>query len=68
MRFKRTTPFNKQCGFTVYHEWGEVDRCEADADFGLYFGDELRVSMISLCTYHTINQESLWISQSGGEE
>lgn len=68
VRFKRTTPFSKQCGFIIHQAWGELERCESDAVFGLYFGSSTRVSMISLCLYHTIYQESIWISEQGDDD
>lgn len=55
-------PFSDQCGFVVEDDLGFYDRCEEDADFGIYFRKlgEGVVSMISLCHYHTIVQESYW--------
>jgi len=64
VRFKRTTPFEKQCCFIISHEWGEIERCDEDADFGLYVGTRL-IKVISLCHYHTVYEESLLI---GGKE
>jgi hypothetical protein len=63
VRFKRTMPFEKRCCFIV-QEWGEIERCEADAEFGLYVGT-LVIKLVSLCRFHTIYQESLLI---GGKE
>jgi len=40
-------------------------RCQESADFGLYFSTESFTGMISMCIYHTINQESLW---AGGKD
>jgi hypothetical protein len=39
-------------------------RCQETADFGLYFSTESFTGMISMCIYHTINQESLWAGAS----
>jgi hypothetical protein len=61
-RFKRTTPFEEQCCFVADTGEGLWERCEEEADFGLYFGDNARVTMVSLCHYHTVYQESLWIA------
>jgi len=65
VKFKRTTRFEDQCCFVFESEPGFWERCEEDADFGLYYGDDKRVSMVSLCHYHTIYQESIWV---GGKE
>jgi hypothetical protein len=59
-RFKRTTPFQKECGFVADNGFGEFEQCEADADFGVYFGDDTSTKMVSWCIYHTIWMESLW--------
>lgn len=45
--------------------FGEFEQCEKEAEHGIYFGDMITVKMISLCKYHTIYQESLWV---GGME
>ena len=58
-RVKRTTPFTKQCNF-IMDLGSELEQCSADAEHGIYFGDDRFVKMISLCKYHTIYQESLW--------
>jgi hypothetical protein len=63
-RFKKTTRFEKQCNF-IQDLFGELVRCDDEAEHGFYFGDDLRVQMVSLCKYHSIYQESLW---RGGEE
>lgn len=60
-RFKRTTPFVKQCQFFLDDGYGELYQCEANADHGIYFGDMTITNMVSLCKYHTIYQESLWV-------
>ena len=60
LRIKRTMPFVKQCTFIIDVGFGELERCEAESQFGFYVGDERFVKMISLCKYHTIYQESLW--------
>jgi hypothetical protein len=65
MRYKRTTPFQTQCQFFVDNGFGEFEQCDADAEHGIYFGNSEIVKMISLCKYHTIYQESLWV---GGME
>jgi hypothetical protein len=63
-RFKRTTPFSKQCNFIIDVGYGELEQCDADAEHGIYYGDNKRVKMVSLCGYHTIYQESLWIGET----
>jgi hypothetical protein len=65
-RFKRTTPFQEQCGFVFETYGGEFERCEAESDFGLYFGKGDVIRAVSLCLFHTVSQESIWISK--GEE
>ena len=64
-RIKRTTPFTKQCNFIMDLGTGELEQCDAFAEIGLYYGNDRIVKMTSLCTYHAIYQESLWI---GGME
>ena len=64
-RFKRTTRFVKECQFFVDNGYGEFEQCEEEAEHGIYFGDFQIVKMISLCKFHTIYQESLWV---GGME
>ena len=64
-RFKRTTRFVKECQFFVDNGYGEFEQCEEEAEHGIYFGDFQIVKMISLCKFHTIFQESLWV---GGME
>ena len=60
--FKRTTPFSEACSFVVADEYGEYERCNDESDFGLYFRQsDAKVMMVSLCHYHTIYQESIWI-------
>jgi hypothetical protein len=49
----------------VDNGYGEFEQCEEEAEHGIYFGDFQIVKMISLCKYHTIYQESLWV---GGME
>ena len=44
---------------------GELEQCDAFAEIGLYYGNDRIVKMTSLCTYHAIYQESLWV---GGME
>jgi hypothetical protein len=59
-RFKRTTPFDERCQFV----WSEADlivRCEHQSAFALYFGNDETVNAVSLCLYHLVNQENLWI-------
>ena len=65
--WKRTVPFNERCGFVFEVASGWFDRCEDDADFGLYFkqSEKSPITMVSLCHYHTILQESYWV---GGNE
>jgi hypothetical protein len=42
---------------------GELEQCDAFAEIGLYYGNDRIVKMTSLCTYHAIYQESLWIGE-----
>ena len=63
-RWKRTTPFEDQCNFYL-DDGTELVRCEIEAEVGFYYGGDMRVKMTSLCQYHAIYQESLWI---GGME
>jgi hypothetical protein len=66
--FKRTMPFADQCGFVVADEFGEYQHCEDEAEFGLYFRKtNTRVMMVSLCQYHTIYQESIWVGENSLE-
>ena len=60
-RWKRTTRFVKECQFFVDNGYGEFEQCEEEAEHGIYFGDYQIVKMISLCKFHTIYQESLWV-------
>ena len=57
--FKRTMPFTEQCCFVAETHDGFWERCEEDADFGLYFGKGSAVKMVSLCHYHLVFEESL---------
>ena len=66
--FKRTTPFSGSCAFVIADEYGEYERCDAEAEIGLYFRrSDARVMMVSLCLYHTIYQESIWIGENANE-
>ena len=66
--FKRTTPFSEVCSFIVADSYGEYERCDEESDFGLYFRQsDARVMMVSLCHYHTIYQESIWIGENSNE-
>jgi len=68
-RWKRTTPFHKECCFVMKLADLEFERCEAPADFGVYFGtDTATINMVSLCQYHLIYQESIWITEKGDGE
>lgn len=60
IRIKRTTPFQKQCAFMM--DLGEdlIERCDATAEVGIYYGNDAMVTMISLCPFHAIYQESIW--------
>ena len=60
IRIKRTTPFEKQCTFVL--DLGEdlLERCDATAEVGIYYGNDTQVAMISLCPFHAIYQESIW--------
>jgi hypothetical protein len=64
-RFKRTTPFQKQCQFYLDNGYGEFEQCVSDAEHGIYFGDLQRTNIVSLCKFHTIYQESLWVGGMG---
>ena len=64
-RFKRTNAFAKQCQFIMDVGEGELEPCDADSEHGLYYGDDTIIKMVSLCKFHTIYMESLWI---GGKE
>jgi hypothetical protein len=64
LRFKRSTPFSKQCNFIIDVGYGELEQCDADAEHGIYYGNNRLVKMTSLCGYHTIYQESLWIGET----
>ena len=64
-RYKRTTPFVDRCQFMMDLGKKKAMRCEESADFGLYFSTDSFTGMISMCIYHTINQESLW---AGGKD
>ena len=62
IRIKRTTPFAKQCTFML--DLGDVlERCEEDAERGFYYGNDVMVNMISLCLFHAVYQESLWLGE-----
>ena len=61
-RLKRTTPFEKRCTFVM--DLGDVlERCENNAERGFYYGDDKRVAMISLCLFHAVYQESIWLGE-----
>jgi hypothetical protein len=62
VRFKRTMPFEKQCCFIISSRYGEIERCDEMADFGLYVGTHI-IKLISLCHYHTVFEESLLIGE-----
>jgi len=64
MLFKRTTPFEAQCCFAHDDGQGLWERCEAKADVGLYYGDKEMVKGVSLCLFHCIYQESIWIGEN----
>ena len=64
-RWKRTTRFVKECQFFVDNGYGEFEQCEEEAEHGIYFGDFQIVKMVSLCKFHTIYQESLWVGGMG---
>jgi hypothetical protein len=61
LRYKRTTPFVDDCQFIM--DLGSLDaqKCEEAAEHGLYFSTDSFTGMISMCKYHTIYQESLWV-------
>jgi len=62
-RYKRTMPFSSQCAFTFDDGTGFIERCEAKADCGMYFTIDEVTLMMSLCEYHRIFQESIWIGE-----
>jgi len=66
--FKRTTPFSEACAFVIADSYGEYEKCDAFADFGLYFRrSNNMVTMVSLCHFHTIYQESVWVGENSRE-
>jgi hypothetical protein len=67
-RYKRTTPFQDQCGFVAEAAPGEWERCEEESDYGLYFGRGDMIRAVSLCLFHTIRQESIWVSEGDKNE
>jgi hypothetical protein len=62
-RYKRTTPFVDQCQFMMDLGTKKPVQCKESADYGLYFSTQAFTGMISMCIYHTINQESLWAGE-----
>ena len=40
-----------------------LERCEEDAERGFYYGNDVVVNMISLCLFHAVYQESLWLGE-----
>lgn len=60
-RFKRTNAFAKKCQFIMDVGEGELEPCDADSEHGLYYGNDTIIKMVSLCKFHTIYMESLWI-------
>ena len=42
---------------------GELEQCDAFAEVGFYYGNNAIVKMTSLCQYHAIYQESLWVGE-----
>ena len=67
-RFKRTTPPQKHCAFVYESAPGEFERCDEEADAGLYFGRGNFDAVVSLCLYHLISQESIWFSEQAKGE
>lgn len=55
-------PFHDECCFMMELADLEFDKCNAPAFAGVYFstGDNV-TNMISLCQYHLIYQESIWV-------
>ena len=62
-RFKRTNAFAKQCQFLMDIDDGQLERCESDSEHGIYYGNDTIIKMVSLCKFHTIYMESLWIGK-----
>ena len=62
-RFKRTTRTQEYCAFVWESAPGEFEKCDEEADAGLYFGRGNFDAVVSLCLYHLVNQESIWISE-----
>ena len=67
-RFKRTTRTQKDCAFVYESKPGVFEQCDEEADAGLYFGRDKFDAIVSLCLYHLVNQESIWISQREQDE
>lgn len=68
-RFKRTTAMEQYCAFVYESAPGKFERCDEEADAALYFGRGDFDAVVSLCYFHLVNQESIWISeQTRGEE
>jgi hypothetical protein len=47
---------------------GFIEKCEEEAFFSLYYGMDLGedgypCNIVSLCIYHTVYQESIWIGK-----
>ena len=68
-RWKRTTPFHKTCCYVMELGELEFERCDAPADVGVYFNaEDMVINMVSLCHYHLIYQESIWITRKGEKD
>lgn len=67
-RFKRTTPNQEYCAFVYESEPGKFEQCDEEADAGLYFGRGDFDAVVSLCYFHLVNQESIWVSQQNRGE
>lgn len=60
-RYKKTMPFSKECAFYVPDKDGLFEECIDEATVGFYFTKGTMIGMMSLCPYHAIVQESLFI-------
>lgn len=68
MRWKRTVPFSKNCAYSWMDADGFIEKCQEEAFFSLYYGMDLGedgypCNIVSLCIYHTVYQESIWIGK-----
>lgn len=62
-RYKKTTPFAKECSFYVPDDDGLLEGCLTEATIGFYFtASNNLIGMLSVCPYHAIVQESLFVA------